>query len=107
MAARRLRKTSLISSSGDFQQPKLFSQTLMDSRLQDGLHDLDQYRTKKPMSMHREKVLAHAGTRLTRLQGLSDPAEIAQELRRFLKVENERLRIGHRSGANGFWIAQA
>ena len=79
----------------------------MDSRLQDSLHDLDQYRTGKPMSMHREKVLTHAGTRLTRMKGLSDPAEIAQELRRFLKVENERLRIAHRSGADGSWVAQA
>jgi len=56
------------------------------------------------MSMHREKVLAHAGTRLTRMQGLSDPAELLRNFRRFLKFENERLRIGHRSGANGFGL---
>ena len=56
---------------------------------------------------HREKVLAHAGTRLAEIERLSDSSEISQRFRTFLKVEDERLRMAHRAGASGQWTAHA
>src|SRR5260370_8906544 len=55
---------------------------------------------------HREKVLAHAAARLGDVE-VSDPVAIAREFRRFLKIEDQRLRIADRCGASGRWIAHA
>lgn len=58
-------------------------------------------------SMHgyRDRVLVHAATRLAGIESLSS-LEIAQQFRTFLKIEDQRLRIAHRSGASGIWTAQ-
>lgn len=55
---------------------------------------------------YREKVRRHAAARLGGLE-LLEPTQIAQRLRRFLKLEDERLRMAHRCGASGRWTAQA
>ena len=60
----------------------------------------------EPMRIHREKVLAHAATRLAGIE-LPEPNEISKRLRRFLKIEDERLRMAHRRGATGLWTARA
>jgi [protein-PII] uridylyltransferase len=54
-----------------------------------------------------EKTLAHAATRFAALEHLSDPSEIAQRLRAFLKLEEQRLRMAHRGGASGRATTQA
>lgn len=56
---------------------------------------------------HREKVLSHAATRLSGLDHLTDPEEIAAAFRNFLKIEDGRLRMAHRFGAEGRWTAEA
>lgn len=56
---------------------------------------------------HREKVLAHATARLAGLDHLTDPEEISSVFRNFLKIEDNRLRMAHRFGADGTWVAQA
>ncbi|HVG37858.1 MAG TPA: [protein-PII] uridylyltransferase, partial [Pyrinomonadaceae bacterium] len=56
---------------------------------------------------HREKVLAHATARLSDIDHLTDPEEIAGRFRNFLKIEDERLRMAHRFGASGRWTAEA
>ena len=59
------------------------------------------------MRTHREKVLAHAAARLADVEQVSSPVELAPEFRRFLKIEDQRLRIADRCGASGRWIAYA
>jgi len=59
------------------------------------------------MRTHREKVLAHAAARLADVEQVSDPVAISREFRRFLKIEDQRLRIADRCGASGRWIAHA
>ncbi|MEJ7617404.1 MAG: hypothetical protein WKF30_10695 [Pyrinomonadaceae bacterium] len=62
---------------------------------------------KQRRRAHREKVLAHATARLAGLDHLTDPEEIASVFRNFLKIEDGRLRMAHRFGADGMWVAQA
>src|SRR5882762_10612378 len=59
------------------------------------------------MRTHREKVFAHAAASLAGVEQASDPVDIAREFRRFLKIEDQRLRIADRCGASGRWIAHA
>jgi [protein-PII] uridylyltransferase len=59
------------------------------------------------MRTHREKVLAHAHSRLAETANLADPDEIAARLKTFLKIEDHRLKIAHRFGASGLWTTQA
>ena len=55
---------------------------------------------------HEEKVRVHADRRLVRARHLAGPA-LARELRTFLKVEDERLRIADQLGSNGHLTARA
>ncbi len=57
------------------------------------------------MLRHREKVLAHAEKQLAS-QGKSNSAEILALYKKFLKIENHRLRLKHYSGASGREVAQ-
>jgi len=59
------------------------------------------------MRTYCEKVRAHAAARLTKVEGISDPVEIGGEFRRFIKIEDQRLRMADRCGASGRWIAYA
>jgi hypothetical protein len=59
------------------------------------------------MRTYREKVLAHAHTRLDGIERLVDPDEIAARLKTFLKIEDHRLKIAHRFGAPGRWTNEA
>ncbi|MEJ7711971.1 MAG: hypothetical protein WKF84_19400 [Pyrinomonadaceae bacterium] len=45
--------------------------------------------------------------RLAHLDHLTDPEEIASVFRTFLKIEDGRLRMAHRFGADGLWVAHA
>lgn len=54
---------------------------------------------------HRDKVRHHAAERLVLKPG-AKPAEILATYKRFLKVEEHRLRMLHRSGASGREVAQ-
>jgi [protein-PII] uridylyltransferase len=56
------------------------------------------------VSRHREKVLAHAEAQLA-LQGKESPAELLALYKRFLKIENHRLRLTHYAEAGGREIA--
>jgi [protein-PII] uridylyltransferase len=56
------------------------------------------------VSKHREKVLAHAEAQLA-LQGKESPAELLALYKRFLKIENHRLRLKHYAGGGGREIA--
>nr|MBA3440792.1 [protein-PII] uridylyltransferase [Pyrinomonadaceae bacterium] len=56
---------------------------------------------------HQAKVLAHLTAKLFDLQHLSEQAEVTKRLRSFLKVEEARLRIARRLGAQGQWTAAA
>jgi [protein-PII] uridylyltransferase len=56
------------------------------------------------VSRHREKVLAHAEAQLA-LEGKESPAERLALYRRFLKIENHRLRLKHHAGEGGREIA--
>ncbi|HJP92311.1 MAG TPA: [protein-PII] uridylyltransferase [Pyrinomonadaceae bacterium] len=58
------------------------------------------------MEIYREKVREHAARRLP-LTNPFDPATAAQRLRRFLKLEDERLRMAIRRGATGRWLSKA
>jgi [protein-PII] uridylyltransferase len=58
------------------------------------------------MRTYREKVCEHAARRLA-LTAPFDPAIGAHRLRRFLKLEDERLRIAIRGGAAGRWLSEA
>lgn len=57
------------------------------------------------MSRHREKVLAHAEKRLA-AQEKKNPEERLELYRKFLKIENHRLRLQHAAGGGGRDIAQ-
>lgn len=70
-------------------------------------HQAGEFPISDSTRTHREKVLAHAATRLGGIDHLSDPEEIAARFRNFLKIEDERLRMAHRFGASGYWTAQA
>ncbi|HJU54402.1 MAG TPA: hypothetical protein VJ715_07525, partial [Pyrinomonadaceae bacterium] len=50
---------------------------------------------------HREKVLAHAAARLAHAGTAAPASEVAERLRIFLKLETERLRMAHYTGASG------
>src|SRR5947209_20325390 len=52
------------------------------------------------MLRHREKVLAHAELQL-RSQGKLNSAELLSLYKKFLKIENHRIRLKHYSGAGG------
>jgi len=54
---------------------------------------------------YKNKILDHAARRLTGLDRL-EPAEVAQRLRRFIKIEDERLLMAYRCGASGLVTAQ-
>ncbi len=54
-----------------------------------------------------EKVLAHAATRLTPVTSDTDPASLSRLLRRFLTIEDYRLRMNHNFGASGCETAAA
>ncbi len=56
--------------------------------------------------IYREKVVEHADRRLP-LGDSFDPATAPQRLRRFLKIEGERLRMASRSNASGRWLSEA
>ena len=56
---------------------------------------------------YQQKVLAHAATRLTATTAETDPAAISRLLRRFLKIEDHRLRMNHYFGAPGCETAAA
>ena len=56
------------------------------------------------VSRHREKVLAHAEAQLA-LQGKESPAELLALYKRFIKIENHRLRLKHHAGEGGREIA--
>jgi [protein-PII] uridylyltransferase len=56
--------------------------------------------------IYREKVIEHAGRRLPSTDSF-DPVTAPQRLRRFLKIEGERLRMASRSGASGRWLSEA
>src|SRR4051812_27513922 len=57
------------------------------------------------MLRHREKVLAHAEQQLA-LQGKESSAELLGLYKKFLKIENHRLRLKHYAGGGGCEIAQ-
>jgi [protein-PII] uridylyltransferase len=59
------------------------------------------------MRSHREKVLAHATTRLRWRESDYDLGEVANSLRTFLKIEDRRLRMNHEIGASGRKMATA
>lgn len=52
------------------------------------------------MQLHREKVLAHAEQQL-RAQGKLNAEELTELYRKFLKIENYRLRMVHHAGGGG------
>ena len=56
---------------------------------------------------YREKVRTHAATRLALTSPETDPALVSLTLRRFLKVEDERLKMAHHFGAPGCETAAA
>ena len=60
--------------------------------------------TELSLLRHREKVAAHAERRL--LTSKTDSIS-AKELRAFVRLEDERLRVADRLGAGGIWIARA
>lgn len=59
-----------------------------------------------PPPPHLDKVLAHAGRQLNAVEGLR-PGEQLPAYRRFLKIEEHRLRLRHRAGGGGLEICQA
>ncbi len=56
---------------------------------------------------YQAKALAHAATRFADMERLAEPDEIAQRLRAFINIEDQRLRMAHRGGASGQWTTQA
>src|SRR3954468_15793095 len=52
------------------------------------------------MLRHREKVLAHAEQQL-RSQGQLSSAELLSLYKKFLKIENHRIRLKHHGGGGG------
>src|SRR5437868_13061961 len=62
----------------------------------------------KPLgSSYLKKVEVHAATRLPESNGEVSPAEVALSLKRFLKIEDHRLRMAHLLGAHGCQTAGA
>src|ERR687885_2431131 len=61
----------------------------------------------RPARTHRNKVLAHAATRLAACERLSGAAEVSGLFRAFLKTEERRLKIALRLGASGCQTAAA
>lgn len=61
--------------------------------------------TVSSLSRHREKVLAHAEQQLAS-QGRKNPSELLTLYKKFLKIENHRLRLKHYAGGGGREIAQ-
>lgn len=57
------------------------------------------------MLRHREKVLAHAEQQLA-VQGRESSAELLALYKKFLKIENHRLRLKHYAGGGGREIAE-
>src|SRR5712692_6725583 len=70
------------------------------------IRNMPEVRPSNSRRAQEEKVLAHAATRLAGIE-LLEPNEISKRLRRFLKIEDERLRMAHRRGAAGLWTARA
>src|SRR5258707_11392356 len=60
-----------------------------------------------PGESYRQKVLTHAATRLTPVTSDTDPASLSRRLRRFLTIEDHRLRMNHNFGASGCETAAA
>src|ERR1700674_1489108 len=56
---------------------------------------------------HGEKALLHAAERFSVTGPLGDAPAISRELRTFLKIEDQRLKIAHRCGASGTQTAEA
>ncbi|MCX6968179.1 MAG: [protein-PII] uridylyltransferase [Verrucomicrobia bacterium] len=56
-------------------------------------------------SRHREMVLAHAEQQLAS-QGMDDEAQLLTLYKKFLRIENHRLRLKHQAGGGGREIAQ-
>src|SRR5258708_14337153 len=52
------------------------------------------------MSRHLEQVLAHAESRLA-VTGTKRPTEVLSLYKKFLKVEEHRLRLNHQAGGGG------
>lgn len=61
----------------------------------------------RPVRTYREKVLAHAATRLAEDTQVPNPVKISALFRAFLKVEDQRLKFVHRLGAAGCQTAAA
>ena len=59
------------------------------------------------MRDHRDKVLAHAATRLVRSRPLSEPFDISGLFRTFIKLEDKRLKTSLHFGASACQVAQA
>lgn len=57
------------------------------------------------LPQHREKVLAHAERQLAS-RGMQSPSELLLLYKKFLKIENHRLRLEHYAGGGGLEIAQ-
>src|ERR1700682_1004330 len=55
----------------------------------------------------REKVRTHADTRLAVMTAEADPAVVSRTLRRFLKIEDQRLKTAHFLGRPGCETAAA
>ena len=55
----------------------------------------------RPARAHRNKVLAHAATRLAACERLARAGEVSGLFRAFLKTEERRLKIALRLGASG------
>src|SRR2546425_10214153 len=56
---------------------------------------------------HGEKALLHAEERFSISRPLGDAVAISRELKTFLKIEDQRLKIAHRCGAPGSQTAVA
>ena len=64
-------------------------------------------RHKPPGSSYLKKVEVHAAARLPDSNGEVSPAEVALSLKRFLKIEDHRLKMAHLLGAHGCQTAGA
>ncbi|HYX42854.1 MAG TPA: hypothetical protein VE821_14205, partial [Pyrinomonadaceae bacterium] len=56
---------------------------------------------------HQQSVRAHAARQLAALEFPSDATQLARRWRAFLRLEDERLQIAARLGADGRWLAAA
>ncbi|MDT5261868.1 MAG: [protein-PII] uridylyltransferase, partial [Acidobacteriota bacterium] len=64
-------------------------------------------KTPSIVRTHEQKVTEHAARTLSKLTRQTEPDEVAQRFRAFLKLEEARLRIAHSLGAGGLWVARA